>query len=100
MIQEAFDAIKHVLRGLYEDPIIIEFSNLANKAVESLDDLNQEDVSNIKRHLCGKIEYEIDGINFVTVSNGVLIFHETLYTSVIVKRLHEKEIELEGVQKK
>ena len=47
LIQEAFDVIKHVLRGLYEDHNI-EFSDLTNKAVESLHDLNQEDVSNIK----------------------------------------------------
>ena len=99
LILEAFDAIKHVLQGLYEDPNIIEFSSLANKEVESLHDLNQEDVSNIKQHLCRKIEYEIDGINFVTVNNGVFVFPETLYTSVIVKRLCEKEIELERVQK-
>ena len=99
LIQEAFDAIKHVLRGLYEDPNIIEFSDLTNKAVESLHDLNQEDVSNIRRHLRRKIENEMDGVNFVTVKNRVLVFPETLSTSVIVKRLYEKEIELEWVQK-
>ena len=92
MIQEAFDAIKHVLRGLYADLNITEFSDLTNEAVENLHNLNQEDVSNIRRHLRRKIENEIDGINFVTVNN-------TVFTSVIVKRLYEKEIELERVPK-
>ena len=63
LIQEAFNATKHVLRELYDDPNI-EFSNLTNKPVESLHDLNQVDVSNIKRHLREKM---MDGINFVTV---------------------------------
>ena len=99
MIQEAFDAIKHVLRGLYEDPNVIEFSDLTNKTVESLHDLNQEDVSNIRRHLRRKIKNKMDGINFVTVNNRVLVFPEPLSTSVVVKRLYEKEIELERVQK-
>ena len=99
LIQEAFDAVKHVLQGLYEVPNITEFSDLTNKAVESLHDLNQEDVSNIRRHLRRKIENEMDGINFITVNNRVLVFPETLSTSVVVKRLYEKEIELERVQK-
>ena len=98
MIQEACDPIKHVLRGLYEDPNIIEFSDLTNKAVERLHDLNQ-DVSNIRRYLRRKIENEMDGINFVTVNNRVFVFPETLSTSIVVKRLYEKEIELERVQK-
>ena len=92
LIKEAFDAIKYVLRGLYEDPTIIQFSDLNNKSVESLHDLNQEDVSSIKRHLCRKIENEMDGINFVTVNNRVVVFPETLSTPVVVKRLYEKEI--------
>ena len=99
LIQRVFDAIKHVLRGLYEDPNIIEFSDLTNKAVESLHDLNQWDVSNIRRHLRRKIENEMDGINFVTVNNRVFVFPETLFTSVVVKRLYEKEVEFERVQK-
>ena len=99
LIQEAFDAAKHVLQGLYEVPNITEFSDLTNKAVESLHDLNQDDVSNIRRHLRRKIENEMDGINFITVKNRVLVFPETLSTSVVVKRLYEKEIELERVQK-
>ena len=99
MIQEPFDAIKHVLRGLYADLNITEFSDFTNEAVENLHNLNQEDVSNIRRHLRRKIENEIDGINFVTVNIRVLVFPETLFTSVIVKRLYEKEIELERVPK-
>ena len=51
LMQEAFDAIKHVLRGLYEDPNITEFSDLTNNAVENLHDLNQEAYSNIRWHL-------------------------------------------------
>ena len=99
LIQEAFDAIKHVLRGLYEYPNIAEFSDLANKAVECLNDPNQEDVSNIRRYLRRKIENEMDAIKFVTVKNRVLVFPETLSTFAVVKRLYEKEIELERVQK-
>ena len=38
-----------------------------------------------------------DRINFVTVNNRVLVFPETLSPSVIVKRLYEKEIQLERV---
>ena len=87
-----------MLRGLHEDSSITEFSNLNNKAVESLHDLNR-DVSNIRRYLRRKIENEMGVINFVTVNNRVLLFHETSSTSVIVKRLYEKEIELERVQK-
>ena len=60
-MQEAFDAIKHVLLGLYEDPNIIEFSDLTNKAIESLHNLNQKDVSNLRPHLRRN---EMDGINF------------------------------------
>ena len=56
LMQEAFDAIKHVLRGLYEDPNITEFSDLTNKTVENLHDLNQEDVSNIRRHFRRKVQ--------------------------------------------
>ena len=97
LIQEACDPIKHVLRGLY-DPNIIEFSDLTNKAVERLHDLNQ-DVSNIRRYLRRKIENEMDAIKFVTVKNRVLVFPETLSTFAVVKRLYEKEIELERVQK-
>ena len=41
----------------------------------------------------------MDGINFITVNNRVLVFPETLSTSVIVKRLYENELELERVQK-
>ena len=41
----------------------------------------------------------MNGINFVTVNNRALVFPETLSTSVVVKRLYEKEIELERVQK-
>ena len=41
----------------------------------------------------------MDVIDFVTVNNRVLVFHETSSRSVIVKRLYEKEIELERVQK-
>ena len=41
----------------------------------------------------------MDGINFVTVNNRVFVFPETLFTSVVVKRLYEKEIEFERVQK-
>ena len=48
LIQKAFDAIKHVLWGLHKDPNI-EFSDLTNKAVESLHNHNQEDISNIRR---------------------------------------------------
>ena len=62
-------------------------------------DLNKEDVSNIRRYLRRKIENEMNGINFVTVNNRALVFPETLSTSVVVKRLYEKEIELERVQK-
>ena len=57
---------------------ILEFSKFTNKAVESLHDLNQEDVSNIRRHLRRKIENEVDKINFVTVNNRVLVFPETV----------------------
>ena len=54
----------------------------------------------IKRMLlCRKIESEIGGINFVTVNNRVLLFRKSLSTSVTVKRLYEKKIELERVQK-
>ena len=74
LIKKAFDSIKHVLQGLYEDPSIIEFSDLTNKAVESLHGLNQEDVSNIRRHLRRKIENEMNGINFVIVNNRVADF--------------------------
>ena len=69
MIQDTFDTIKHVLWWLYEDPNIIEFSDLTNKAVKSLHNLNQEDVSKIRQHLDRKIENEMDGINCVTVKN-------------------------------
>ena len=72
---------------------------LSLKAVESLQDLNQEDVSNIRRHLRRTIENEMDGINFVTVNNRVLVFPETLSKSAVVKRLYKKGIELERVQK-
>ena len=99
MIQEAFRAIKHVLQGFHEDPNFTEFSDLTNKAVESLHDLNEEDVSNARRHLRRKIDKEMDGINFVTVNNKELVFSKTLPTSVIVKKLYEKETELERVQK-
>ena len=90
------EAFKHVLRGLYDDPNIIEFSDLTNKAAGSLHNLNQKDVSNIRRHLRRN---EMDGIIFLTVNNRVLVFPETLSASVLVKRLYEKEIELERVQK-
>ena len=73
-LQEEFDTITHVLPELYEDPNITEFSNLTNKAVESLLDLNQEDVSNIRWHFRRNIENEMDGINFVTVNNKMLVF--------------------------
>ena len=48
--------IKQVLRGLYEDPNINGFSDLTNKTVESLDEPNQENVLNIRRHFRRKIE--------------------------------------------
>ena len=48
--------IKQVLRGLYEDPNINGFSDLTNKAVESLDEPNKENVLNIRRHFRRKIE--------------------------------------------
>ena len=60
-LQEEFDTITHVLPELYEDPNITEFSNLSNKAVESLHNLNQEDVSTIRRHLLK--DRTIDGQN-------------------------------------
>ena len=60
-LQEEFDTIIHVLPELYEDPNITEFSNLSNKAVESLHNLNQEDVSTIRRHLLK--DRTIDGQN-------------------------------------
>ena len=62
-----------MLRGLHEDSSITEFSNLNNKAVESLHDLNR-DVSNIRRYLRRKIENEMDVINFVTVNNKSACF--------------------------
>ena len=80
-----------------EDPNITEFSDLANKAVESLHDLNQ-DVSNIRQDLCRTLENEMDRINLVTVNNRVLAFPENLSRSAIVKRLYEKEMELERIQ--
>ena len=45
LIQEAFDAINHMLPGLYEGSNVTEFSDFTNKAVESLHNLNQEDAS-------------------------------------------------------
>ena len=42
----------------------------------------------------------MDGINFITVKNRVLVFPEAFFTSVIVKKLYEKEIELERIQKR
>ena len=41
----------------------------------------------------------MDGINFVTVKNRVLVFPKALFTSVIVKKLYVKEIELERFKK-
>ena len=99
MIQEVLAADKHALQVLHDDPNITQFSDLTNKAVESLHDLNQENVSNIRWHLRRRKENEMDGINFVTVTKRVLVFPETLPTPVVVKRLYEQGIELNRVQK-
>ena len=54
----------------------------------------------IKRiFLCRKMENEIGGINLVTVNNRVLLFRKSLSTSVIVKRLYEKKLNLKEFKK-
>lgn len=101
-IDEPFEAVKDILFDLYDSPDVIEYAVLTRALEENLKGLEGADnkyINSAKKNLRRKIENLLNGFNFITVNNSLLVYPDTLSIRDMISKYYSLKTEAEKISK-